>query len=180
MSKEFMEKMFEPFSQEHRSESGNITGTGLGLSIVKRIVDIMGGTITVESELYKGTKFTVDLPLECWDKTPEEATAQAAVRNRLEQQVLAGMQVLLCEDNYLNAEIAQLLLKNKKMQVDWAHNGQEGVEKFQAVGSQLLSANLDGYAHAGFGRPGSYQNYPRSAAARCQNYPHRGHDGGSF
>ncbi|MCH4158100.1 MAG: transporter substrate-binding domain-containing protein [Acidaminococcaceae bacterium] len=131
MSKEFMEKMFEPFSQEHRSESGNITGTGLGLSIVKRIVDIMGGTITVESEIYKGTKFTVDLPLECWDKTPEEATAQAADQKQLEQQVLAGMQVLLCEDNYLNAEIAQLLLKNKKMQVDWAHNGLEGVEKFQ-------------------------------------------------
>ena len=130
MSKEFMQKMFEPFSQEHRSESGNISGTGLGLSIVKRIVDIMGGVITVESEIYKGTKFTVDLPLECWDKTSEEAAVKEAEQEQ-EQQVLAGAQVLLCEDNYLNAEIAQLLLKNKKMQVDWAHDGLEGVQKFQ-------------------------------------------------
>lgn len=130
MSKEFMQKMFEPFSQEHRSESGNISGTGLGLSIVKRIVDIMGGVITVESEIYKGTKFTVDLPLECWNKTSEEAAAKATEQEQ-EQQVLAGAQVLLCEDNYLNAEIAQLLLKNKKMQVDWAHDGLEGVQKFQ-------------------------------------------------
>jgi signal transduction histidine kinase len=132
MSREFMERMFEPFSQEHRSELPNVTGTGLGLAIVKKIVDFMGGSIQVTSVLHQGTKFVVDLPLQAWDK---EGTAEKKeqARARVIDEGLAGHRVLLCEDNYLNAEIAQLLLKNKKVLVEWARDGQEGVTKFKAA-----------------------------------------------
>ena len=131
MSREFMERMFEPFSQEHRSELPNVTGTGLGLAIVKKIVDFMGGRIKVTSVLHQGTKFVVDLPLQAWDR---EATAAKHAQDRVKaiDEGLAGCRVLLCEDNYLNAEIAQLLLKNKKVKVDWAKDGQEGVAKFSS------------------------------------------------
>ena len=127
-----MERMFEPFSQEHRSELPNVTGTGLGLAIVKKIVDFMGGSIQVTSVLHQGTKFVVDLPLQAWDK---EGTAEKKeqARARVIDEGLAGHRVLLCEDNYLNAEIAQLLLKNKKVLVEWARDGQEGVTKFKAA-----------------------------------------------
>ena len=129
MSKEFMERMFEPFSQEHRSELPNVTGTGLGLSIVKKIVDFMGGRINVESVLHKGTKFIVDLPLKAWNKTGNTEKHEAA-KTKAVNEALANHRMLLCEDNYLNAEIAQLLLKNKKITLDWAKDGQEGVTKF--------------------------------------------------
>jgi signal transduction histidine kinase/BarA-like signal transduction histidine kinase len=134
MSPEFMERMFEPFAQEHRAEARNVVGTGLGLAIVKRIVDLMGGFITVQSKVNGGTRFTVDLPIEHWPEKPEEAARlqeQAAHQDQDMQAALQGRQVLLCEDNYLNAEIATLLLKDKKLGVDWAKNGQQGVEKFR-------------------------------------------------
>jgi signal transduction histidine kinase len=76
MSREFMKRMFDPFAQEQRSEALNVTGTGLGLSIVKRIVDFLGGNISVESTLYKGTKFTIDLPIETWDKKADDEKSQ--------------------------------------------------------------------------------------------------------
>jgi len=131
MSKEFMERMFEPFSQEHRSELPNVTGTGLGLSIVKKVVDFMGGKIAVKSELHKGTKFVVDLPLRAWDKTGNVEKHEAA-RTKAVNATLANHRILLFEDNYLNAEIAQLLLKNKKIDVELARDGREGLAKFSA------------------------------------------------
>lgn len=129
MSNEFMARMFEPFTQEHRSELTNITGTGLGLAIVKRIVDFMGGNITVESTLHKGTRFIVDLPLRVWDKEGDFKQHEAE-EVKVVNDALANRRILLCEDNYLNAEIAQLLLKNKGVIVDWAKDGQEGVNTF--------------------------------------------------
>jgi len=133
MSKEFMQRMFDPFSQEQRSEAANVSGTGLGLSIVKKIVDFIGGTISVESTLHKGTKFTVDLPIETWDKIGEEKRAQqSAAQKQTVNDALQGRRFLLCEDNRINAEIASLMLKNKGVEIDWALNGQEGVDKFAA------------------------------------------------
>ena len=131
MSKAFMEHMFEPFSQEHRSEVSNVTGTGLGLTIIKRIIDFMGGTIRVESEVNKGTRFTVDLPIECFDKVYEEQNQKEnALHDQQMLDILTGRRILLCEDNQINADLAQLLLKNKKLLVDWAKDGQEAVESF--------------------------------------------------
>ena len=125
ISPEFLPRVFEPFAQEHRAETGKVTGTGLGLAIVKRIVDLMGGAIRVQSKLSRGTRFTVELPV----TTVENEIA----RVRREPQPLAslsGKKVLLCEDNDLNAEIAAILLKEKDAEVDRAENGSEGVRKF--------------------------------------------------
>ena len=172
MSREFLPRIFEPFSQEHRPEAENVTGTGLGLAIVKRIVDVMGGSIKVESKLQVGTRFTVDLPLEHWSREQDGLREQQKKEERKQRDIaaiLAGKNVLLCEDNYLNAEIAQLLLKEKQVQVDWAKNGKEGVEKFKA--------SLGGYYDAvlmdirmpvldGYGALAALRKLPRPDGAR--------------
>lgn len=129
MSRKFLTRMYEPFSQEHRSELPNVTGTGLGLAIVKKIVDFMGGKITVKSTLHKGTTFIVDLPLKAWDKDGNFEMRKGAQIKAINE-TLANRRILLCEDNYLNAEIAQLLLKNKEIMVDWVKDGQEGIQAF--------------------------------------------------
>ena len=137
MSREFLARLYEPFSQERRPEAANVVGTGLGLSIVKRIVDLMGGSIRVESELNKGTCFTVDLPIPCRE------AARAAQKQADEPQAsLAGKRVLLCEDNYLNREIAELLLKDQGIEVDCAADGKEGLEKFAASAAGFYDAIL--------------------------------------
>ena len=171
MSREFMERMFEPFAQEHRPEAQNVAGTGLGLAIVKRIVDLMGGFITVQSKLNGGTRFTVDLPIEHWPEKAEDAArlqAKEVLQDQDLQAALQGRQVLLCEDNYLNAEIATLLLKDKKMSVDWARDGQEGVAKFRdslpgyydVVLMDIRMPVLDGY-----GATAAIRKLPREDAA---------------
>jgi signal transduction histidine kinase/ActR/RegA family two-component response regulator/PAS domain-containing protein len=125
MGAEFMEKMFEPFSQEKRPESKDVSGTGLGLSIVKRYVDIMNGTVSVQSSIGEGTKFIVEIPVrklkDVENSSYDEARDVAGLR---------GRRVLLCEDNYMNREIAEIMLKDKGIAVDYAENGQIGVEKF--------------------------------------------------
>lgn len=151
MSPEFLEHLYEPFSQEHRPEASAVTGTGLGLSIVKKIVDIMGGTIRVESHIGQGTRFTVDLPILSTNRGRAEKRANQALLKSL-----AGKQILLCEDNYLNAEIAAILLQEKDMKVDIAENGQAGVALFSASKPGYYAAILmdirmpimDGYAAA--------------------------------
>lgn len=156
MYPEFMNRMYEPFAQEMRLESKNTVGTGLGLSIVKRIVDLMGGKITAQSQVHKGTKFIVDLPIECWSKDPANIKQKKADNKRKTEAVmatLANKHILLCEDNYLNAEIATLLLKDKKMQVEWAKDGLEGLTKFRdnkpgtydLILMDVRMPNMDGY-----------------------------------
>ena len=127
ISQEFLPRLFEPFAQELRPEAANIQGTGLGLSIVKKIVDLMGGTIKVHSEVNKGTTFMIELPVHC-EKTVAEkkSETECAVMN------LSGKHILLVEDNYLNAEIATLLLKDKGIDVTVAENGKNGVDTFTA------------------------------------------------
>ena len=150
MSSGFLPRMFEPFAQEHRPESAGVSGTGLGLSIVKRIVDLMGGTIEVQSAVGAGTRVTVELPV---------ATAGAAVprtSGRAPAVRLAGRRVLLCEDNYLNTEIAVLLLKDKGIAADCAQNGRQGVDLFRAAPAGTYDAvlmdirmpEMDGYQAA--------------------------------
>ncbi len=151
MSEEYMTKLYEPFSQEHRPEAGSVAGTGLGLTIVKRIVDLMNGTITVESRVNKGTKFTIDLPIL---RTEDDNSSESAADNQTA--VLTGENVLLCEDNDLNAEIATLLLKEQGVEVTRAENGQAGVDLFAAspegffhsILMDLRMPVLDGYAAA--------------------------------
>jgi len=126
MSREFMEHMYEPFAQEKRSESIRMPGTGLGLSIVRRYIDLMGGTIEASSELHNGSRFVVTLPLCGADEQAELHDTQSDLHS------LAGKHALLCEDNYMNTEIAVMLLQERQMTVDTAENGSEGLKKFSA------------------------------------------------
>jgi signal transduction histidine kinase/CheY-like chemotaxis protein len=138
MSKEFMDHLFNPFMQERNIHSDETTGTGLGLAIVKRLVTLMGGTVAVESELQKGTTFTVTMTRHT-APSPEE-TAEANVPGTLES--LVGKRILLCEDNELNREIATTLLESKGLLVEKAENGEIGYEKFEQSPQDFYDAIL--------------------------------------
>lgn len=127
ISEEFLPHLFEPFAQESRSTSGT-TGTGLGLSIVKDLVDMMGGTISVESSLNVGTTFTVRLHL---PEVTDAAEGDVATSEPADRSVLDGRHVLLCEDNAINAEVAGQLLERMGMTCDVAKNGQIGLDLFE-------------------------------------------------
>jgi signal transduction histidine kinase/PAS domain-containing protein/BarA-like signal transduction histidine kinase len=127
MSEAFMATMFEPFAQEHRPEAKNIQGTGLGLAILKRYVDFLGGVIRVRSAVGEGTRFEVDISI----KTAREYDPLVRQKEVLEA-VLEGRRVLVCDDNALNIEIAAMLLKDQKIQVDAVNDGKAAVERFAA------------------------------------------------
>lgn len=125
MSEEFLQHLYDEFSQEGDGARTNYKGTGLGMAITKRYVDMMGGKIHVKSKKGVGTTFTVELPLELTE-APEKAasTGKAAKRD------LHGVRVLMAEDNDLNAEIAITLLEEEGMQVTRAVDGQDVVDRF--------------------------------------------------
>jgi PAS domain S-box-containing protein len=100
ISSGFLPKIFEPFAQERTAETAQIGGSGLGLSIVKRLVEMMGGRLEVESELGRGTQFTVYLDFERIDELDQEADKPGGSQVRR----LDGKKVLLCEDNAMNTE----------------------------------------------------------------------------
>jgi PAS domain S-box-containing protein len=137
MSSGFLKRLYEPFAQERRAESAGVQGTGLGLAIVKRYVDLMDGRIQVQSTLKKGTRFIVELPLEIFREKPADA---GKVRNR--EVNLQGRKVLVCEDNYLNREIAQIILKDKGVVVECAEDGQAGLARFAASSAGYYDALL--------------------------------------
>ncbi len=126
MSKEFQERAFEVFAQERRSTAAGLSGTGLGLSIVKELVELMGGTVVLESAAGVGSTFTVDLPFRL-DPTAERGQEANAPRVDVH-----GKRALLVEDNDLNLEIAQTMLGDMGLEVECARNGQEAVDAFAA------------------------------------------------
>lgn len=123
MSKEFVQKIGEPFMQERNEFSSELIGTGLGLYIVKKIVDAMGFTMKIESELGKGTTFIIETEYSYKYNEDDE--------NQLENSNVSGMRVLLVEDNEINREIAQTLLEREKIIVETAVEGKEAVEAFE-------------------------------------------------
>ena len=125
MSEAFQQHMFEAFTQEGNAAPA-AQGTGLGLAIVKNLVGLMGGTVRVRSSEGKGTIFSVTIP------TKKVSAAAAAPAKEISAEVLRGRCVLLVEDNATNAEIAQVLLQDKGMRVEYAANGREAVERFSA------------------------------------------------
>ena len=125
MSEEFVEHIFDEFSQEENGARTQYKGTGLGMAITKRYVDLMGGTIAVESKKGKGSTFTVELPLELTDESKVQKKAYHAA-----EADLAGVKILLAEDNDLNAEIAMVQMEELGIQVTRASDGDEAVKAF--------------------------------------------------
>ena len=138
MSKEFLENgIFRPFSQERNAVTSNYAGTGLGLSIAKQLVELMGGTITVESEQGVGTTFSVHMDVERVDAGAYERETRISEEHQSNVTgTLQGLRILLAEDHPLNAEIARKLLQKVGCQVTWAKNGQECVDAVKASAGQ--------------------------------------------
>ena len=138
MSKEFLDHAFEPFAQEDTSARTAYMGTGLGLAIAKQLVEMMGGTIEVESEQNVGTTFTMTIPFEIDTSYREEN----AVNHTIPEEDISGVKVLLVEDNELNMEIAKFILENAGMEVTTASNGKEAVEIYAASGENQFDLIL--------------------------------------
>ncbi len=126
MSREFQDRMYDAFSQEERDENVTAAGSGLGLAIVHELVEQMGGTITCESTEGKGTAFHVRLPFEL-DLEDRMAKERAAA-----DVDVTGKRALLAEDNELNREIASFILEGEGLVVEYASNGREAVDAFEA------------------------------------------------
>lgn len=137
MSPEFLEHMYDPFSQERSDATENSKGTGLGLPIVKSLVDAMGGTISATSALGVGTTFVIDLYFNVADES--ENTKDDAPTHR---ENLKDARILLVEDNDINIYVAQIILERVGCQVTIAKNGQEAVDKFAASGLHYFDAIL--------------------------------------
>lgn len=135
MSPEFLPQIFNVFAQEDASSTNAYGGTGLGMPITKRLVEIMGGEITVESEKDKGTLFTVTLPLEAVEDTPAQSASEqpgAALQSEEGLPPLKGRRALVVEDMEINAEIVMDLLDMEGMSAEHAENGQIAVDMFSA------------------------------------------------
>ena len=125
MSEEFQKKLFDEFAQEENGVRTQYKGTGLGMPISKKYIELMGGTITVDSRKGVGTTFTVEIPMELTNAEKVEKTKPLVQHNDLK-----GIKVLLAEDNDLNAELATMLLEDLGMTVTRAADGQEVVDLF--------------------------------------------------
>ena len=134
MSQPFLEHLFEPYARETHFSVKSTIGTGLGMPIVKSLVEQMSGEINVESELGKGTKFTVIIPFDVVQKEENISVSKSDVS------LLKGKRVLLVEDNDLNMEIASEILKMNDMEVMTARNGQEALHVFET--SPLFSIDM--------------------------------------
>lgn len=136
MSKEFQKNMFIPFSQENNIVNAELNGTGLGLPIVKRLVDAMGATMVVDSELGKGTKYTIDFYVQVVKPVQKKQSQEA------EAYSLEGAHILLVEDNDMNILVAQKLLEHQGCKVVIARNGKEAVDAFEASKENFFDAIL--------------------------------------
>jgi signal transduction histidine kinase/CheY-like chemotaxis protein len=125
MTEEFQKHIYEPFAQEDNGISAG-NGTGLGMAIVKKVTELLGGTITINSKRGHGTTVTVYLELERFAGVVPKAGVEET-----DMSILRGQHILVCEDNPLNLEIAVKLLEAKGIVVDTAENGKLGVEKFE-------------------------------------------------
>lgn len=147
ISEKFQKEMFEPFTRELSLEE-TISGTGLGLPIVKRLTDMLGGSISVQSKINVGTTFTIILPF----RRDMEGSASAE-KQAEHKESLHDMNVLLVEDNMLNLEITEFLLKHEGCNVRTAVNGQEAVRIFEqskpfhfdAILMDVMMPVMDGY-----------------------------------
>ena len=154
ISENFRKKMFLPFEQENREEVALRDGQGLGLYICKNLVDLLQGTITCESVKGKGTTFTVVLDFDL--ASEEQIRLHRRTNTTYEDRVLYGKNVLVAEDNAINAEVIMKILETRGVHSELARDGQEAVEMFkkrgpyhyQAILMDLMMPLLDGRAAA--------------------------------
>lgn len=152
MSEEFLPHLFEEFARERTSTETKVVGTGLGMPIVKALVDLMGGTIRVESKEGCGTKTTVDLPLSIASEKQIEESRRRQRRDDI-REVLADKKILLAEDNDLNAEIAMTILTENGLFVERAEDGKRCIEMlkqrpeeyYAAILMDIQMPRMDGY-----------------------------------
>ena len=123
ISEDYLPHIFESFTREEKTTVNRVQGTGLGLAITAKVVELMGGTISVKSKLGEGSEFTVELELESLEN---ETGDQEFEDDKID---LSGRRVLLVEDNEINAEIADMVLTQFGAEVDRAGNGQIGLDK---------------------------------------------------
>lgn len=128
MSQEFQKHIFEPFERERTSTVSKVEGSGIGMGIVKKLVELMSGTVEVESKIGVGSKFTVTIP--CRIASGDETQAKRET-NPSDQKCLCGTRILLTEDNDLNEEIAVELLREEGCTVDRAKDGVECVDMLE-------------------------------------------------
>ena len=137
MTEAFQKRIFEPFAQEHAGSRTKFAGTGLGMPITKKLVEKMGGTISFESKEGTGTTFVIRIPFRIdtdrKDRTETEEKTETSIQ---------GLHVLLTEDNELNMEIAEFVLRNEGTVVTKAWNGQEAVDIFRKSSSGEFDAIL--------------------------------------
>ena len=137
MKEEFVQHIFEAFSQEDNGSRSHFKGTGLGMAIVKKMVDLMGGSIQVESKLNVGSKFIVELPFEI-----NREFVDSEQKRKKSIMDFKNITVLLAEDNELNMEIAQYMLEEREINVILAHNGQEAVDLFSKSAEKTIDLIL--------------------------------------
>ena len=151
MSEEFKKKLFDPFSQEDYANARTLyKGTGLGMAITKKYVEMMGGSIAVESKKGAGSTFTVEIPLELPEQVIPSEQKQHLHRD------LTGIHVLMAEDNDLNAELATIILEDAGMTVTRASDGKEVVDLFKnqprgtydLILMDIMMPNMDGHQAA--------------------------------
>ena len=133
MSEAYQKTLFEPFTREEKSGTNRVQGTGLGMAITKSIVDLMGGTIHVESAPGKGSRFEVVLELPIDAEADKVQTASALPEEDEAVSPLSGMKFLCAEDNAINAEILEMLLETKGASCTICSNGQEIVDAFASL-----------------------------------------------
>lgn len=137
MSEEFIQNgLFTPFAQEAQSARSSYRGTGLGMPIVKQLVEKMGGTLTIESELGEGSCFTVVIPFRLDRQEKAQEKEEAADTD------ITGLRILVAEDNELNMEIARFILEDGGAFVEPVSNGLEAVHKFEASDEEAFDVIL--------------------------------------
>ena len=152
MSKEYLPTLFDAFSRERNTTFGKISGTGLGMAIVKKLVEMQGGTIEVESDLGKGSRFIVTFEHPIADEAhykqqeQKDTSAQGA-------ELIKGKRILLAEDNDLNAEIALFILRNMGLEVERVEDGaqcvstleQQPAGTYDLIFMDVQMPKMDGY-----------------------------------
>ncbi len=152
IGEDFKKHIFEPFTQEHQGARTNYNGVGLGMSIVKKLVDQMKGTVNIDSQVGKGSVVQITLPV----RADEAGNGASTDENWSMPENIAGMRVLLVEDNEINCEIVEYILRDAGVEVVTANNGKAAVdafagsepEAFDCVLMDLMMPVMSGYEAA--------------------------------